>query len=917
MKPLKLTINAFGPYVDRTEIDFTTFGDSGLYLITGDTGAGKTTIFDALSFALFGEASGSIRNNSQALRSDFAKDDNITFVELEFLNHGEKYFIRRECGYKKLNKKGNITSVSEKAEITKPNGVILSNLSEVNEEIKNILGIDKNQFAQIVMIAQGEFQKFLNSPTKERKEIFRKIFNTYLYDNFQIKLKEYLEAEQKQIDETKLLISKNTDTIICDENSIIKSFVDEKNVYKLDEFLKEGKKSIKEDSEKLGEIDKLLAKEQIKITKLTQTVKEAQIIEADRKNLEKLKETLPELKLKAKNSEDLYKIEKNKDKEREDLTVNIEKLKIDLKEYNELELKQKELDKNEKLLKNSLELVQKYEKELIDSEKEYEKNKKELLQLKDIDVKIQQKLSEQEKILDTKNKFSDMLKEVSEYKKSKQEFELLAETAKNSQKEYLQKRENAESLYREFISNQAGILAKTLVEGEECPVCGALQHPKPAKLLKTSVGEKDIEKANKAAEKAQKQSTEDAKALAQIDTIAKNFESSLLKFVKKEFKQKTLDNLEEKTKEKLDEITEKENVLSKELSDLNKQQKQKQKLESFIEKYQTKQKEINENLNKENLIVSDLKSLSSSLKAIIKTKQEKLKYENAKTAQNELKKLEDSLLNSKKSLEEAEKQQKENLQKLSQIEGQIKELEKKVQKKQIFNVEDLVKELEERQSVFNKSQQEKMYIYNRHQTNKSVFKNLESLKQNFEHSSKRFELLDILSRTASGTLNGKPKISFENYVLAAYFDEILYSANKRFKEMTSYQFELRRNLEKSGGGQAGLDLDVFDSYTAKVRNVSTLSGGESFKAALALSLGLSDIVQQQNGGIQIETMFIDEGFGSLDPESLEQTMKILQELSGNKTLIGIISHVETLREKIDKKIIVTKTQNGSKLEVNL
>ena len=257
MKPLKLVLNAFGPYADKTEIDFTRFGDCGLYLITGDTGAGKTTIFDALSFALYGQASGSTRNNSQSLRSDFAKENNITYVDLEFLSHGEKYLIHRECAYKKKNKNGNITNISEKAELIRPDKSPLFGLSEVNAELNNILGIDKNQFAQIVMIAQGEFQRFLLAPTKDKEKIFRKIFKTNLYQDFQTKLTEKFNQKNYAKKDLELLLKKDIEDIDATSEKL-QALQKESNIYKLDELLPELESCVKLDEKECRKTEKYL-----------------------------------------------------------------------------------------------------------------------------------------------------------------------------------------------------------------------------------------------------------------------------------------------------------------------------------------------------------------------------------------------------------------------------------------------------------------------------------------------------------------------------------------------------------------------------------------------------------------------------------------------------------------------------------
>ncbi len=917
MKPLKLVINAFGPYVERTEIDFTQFGDSGLYLITGDTGAGKTTIFDALSFALYGEASGSARNNSQSLRSDFAKDDNLTFVELEFLSHGEKYYIKRECGYKKLNRNGKYTPVSEKAVLIKPNKQVISVLAEVNEEVKNILGIDKNQFGQIVMIAQGEFEKFLLAPTKERKEIFRKIFKTYLYDGFQTKLKELSDKAFGEKKDVELILNKEIESIILPEEDL-NVFWQEKNIYDLGEVLLKLEQVISEDKKELAQYEKKSSKLQEELGNLNQKIKEAQIIDTDKKNLESLKKNLPELKETVKESEKLYKQEKGKDKEREKLIVNIEKLKSDLKEYKELDLKKAELNANivkkedtEKSLKNLTEGLKKLETENT-------QNKKRLEKLKDTDIKLERLTAKLEKSKEKKERLGIYLSDIKDYKKEKQVLEEQIANVLLKQVEYNQKRAEADELYNKFIINQAGYLAKDLKKDMPCPVCGATKHPHPAELSKNAVTQSECEKAKQIADNAQNECTQAVQIKAKAETIVKNLEGNLLKISKTEFKLNVIEGLEEKIEQELDANQAEQSKLQSEEKELINAKKEKNILENNIKNYEINKSSVEETIEKEKAILFDLNKSITACSVLLAEKESKLEYKTASEAENILQEKETALLQLKKALEYAEKVKNESVQRLSQTKGSIEELEKKIPKKKSVDINKLVKQREDLQYSFDNIQKTNTEVVTRYKTNSLTLSNIKKSQKELDEKSKRVELLDNLYRTASGTLTGgKQKISFENYILATYFEEIINAANQRFKEITYYQYELRRNLEKSGGGQTGLDLDVFDAYTTKVRTVNSLSGGEKFKAALALSLGLSDIIQQQAGGIQIETMFIDEGFGSLDSESLEQTMKVLNELTDNKNLIGIISHVTELREKIDKKIVVTKTQSGSKLDIRL
>ena len=915
MKPLRLVINAFGPYIDKTEIDFTNFGENGLYLITGETGAGKTTIFDALSFALFGQASGSTRS-SHSMRSDFAKENNITYVDLDFLSNGEKYSVHRECAYKRINRNGNITNVSEKAEFKQPNGIILSNLSEVNEAISDILGIDKNQFAQIVMIAQGEFQKFLLAPTKEKEIIFRKIFKTYFYQNFQIRLNEMYKEKAGEKEDIALLLNKDIKNINPNNDELESLINNENAIHNLEELIETLESCVKADEKENNEFDKKSKSIQAEIEKLIKEKEKAESINKNRTELAEINKNLPKLEAKEKETVELFRVEKKKEKERNKLNTNIQNIESGLKEYDELEAKQQELVQYNNDLTKSEETLEKYKDNQKTLEADYKKNKKELEKLKNISGEIEKNKSKIEKNDDEKERLEEIQEKIADYRDEKDKYDEQKKLSEDVLKEFKEKKKYADNLYAQFIANQAGNLAKDLKDGEQCPVCGSTKHPHLAKLPKTAVSDEDIKSANEARDNAQTMSMNEAKELTSIETNIKGLEKALIKFGEKQFGLKVIEGLEEKVEKALEANNYKAKQLQDEKKDLETKQKQRQELEVSVNAYDKKQEDINAKREAQEKNISELKSVIASTKATISEKQKNLKYKTKDEAQQVLDDEKEKLEEMVRAYEKAEKAKEEAALELSEEKGRKTELEKKIPKDFNVDLEKLSAEYEQKQKLLDEMQNSNKGLYSRLENNKARLKSIKKTGKQFEDISKEVNILDNLSRTANGQLGGKQKISFENYVLGTYFDEIIFAANQRFKDMTAGQFELQKAEAKSGNAQTGLDLDVFDSYTGKAREVSSLSGGEKFKAALALSLGLSDIVQQQSGGIQIETMFIDEGFGSLDQESLEQTMRTLYDLSGNKTLIGIISHVESLRERIEKKIIVTKTQSGSKLELN-
>lgn len=915
MKPLKLVINAFGPYIEKTEIDFTKFGDNGLFLITGPTGAGKTTIFDALSFVLYGQASGDTRK-TQSLRSDFAAENNKTYVDLEFLSNGEKYVLHRECGYKTINRNGNEKNISEVAELILPNKTAISRLTEVNEKITDILGIDKNQFCQIVMIAQGEFQKFLLAPTKDKEKIFRKIFKTDLFQTFQEKLSEMSKSANYNKEQTKLLLEKDIQDIIPNTDELTKLINDKNTVYNAKELIKNLEASVKADEKENNGFEKNTDKIQKECDKLIKDIEKGNAINENKKALASLNENLPELEKRAKETKKSFEAEQGKEKERTQLNTEIQNLETGLKEYSELETMQKKLEEFNEDLNTSKEILRKYKESKRTLEAEHKTNKKEVEALKNVEAEIVKNNSAIKDNDDEKEALNDVIKTIDDYRKEKDKYEEQKSVSVEADETYNKKKEYAENLYKQFIANQAGNLAKDLKDGMKCPVCGSTKHPHPAKLSKTAVTEEYIKLANEERDEEQKISIKEAKTLSTIEANIKNFEKDLLSYAKKQFKQKVIEGLEEKVENALSENKTMAKELINKKDGLEKKQSRKQNLEKAIKDFDKKKEEAESKITAEEQKQSELNNNIASVSATIKEKLKNLKYKTKAEAENVLNKKKEKLSELKHAFELAEKEKNNAALELSEAKGRKTELEKKIPKDNDIDVKALNLILAEKQEVRDSMLDSQRVLFSRYENNKTKLTGIRELSKKFDEISKKADMLDNLSRTANGQLSGKQRISFENYVLGTYFDEILFAANKRFQEMTSYQFELRKSESQFGNKQTGLDLDVFDAYTGKTRDVSSLSGGEKFKASLALSLGLSDIVQQQAGGIQIDTMFIDEGFGSLDDESLEQTMKTLSELSGNATLVGIISHVEALREKIEKKIVVTKTSQGSKMTIN-
>lgn len=918
MKLLKLTINAFGPFVDKKTINFDEFGNNGLFLVTGDTGAGKTTIFDAITFALFGSASGSTRNNSSTLRSDFADEDNRTFVELEFLNKGEKYTINRKAQHKKANRK---TPISEEVSLICPCGTILTQVDATNK-IQEIIGLDKSQFAQIVMLAQGEFQRLLTSSTKERREIFQKIFKTLALYTFQQKLKLRADIEKgnfKSLENSIIQYVEGIDIDNAMETLIFEkqSFLSAKNCYNLDSLLELLEQSNALDNEKLVKLQKDLDETNKRNEEIVKQIEAATTIENNRKSLEEINEKLPKFEEELNIKKSNYEKEKAKEEKRNSVAVQIDKIEKTVPKYEELSTFEKELKSGIEDLTASESSLKILKETFEKSQKEYIENKNSIKNYANIDVEIEQLNNKKKENSKEKECIEELENKLDKLSQKKKELETSQSELINSTKDYEEKSLKADKLYKEFICNQAGIIAQNIKEGDACPVCGSTHHPCLAVLSSKNITQEAVDKAKKEAEISQTICNQKSQAAAKLKAELDEQEKNILEKSKNDFQILTVDRLKEELPLILNRNKDDLKVLKSQEEKLNTDLKEKQNLLNSIEKF-----EKNEETNK--ATIQKLEDENSKKKEVVNTltiqineTKKNLEFKSKDEAIKKIKELKEQQNLLKEKLENLEKTYNEALTSYNQTIGQKKELENNLKDKEIVDIEKLNANKTQLDEIIKQLNDDKTQVYSRHQTNSTTLKNLMKSKKELEVSDSKRNILQNLSDTANGTLDNKLKLTFENFVLGKYFKQILVAANRRFKAITYNQFEFKHSEDSKGNAYIGLDINVFDSYTGKERPVSTLSGGESFKAALSLALGLSDIIQQQVGGVQIDTMFIDEGFGSLDSDSLEQTMKILMELSNNETLIGIISHVAELREKIDRKIIVSKDKKGSSIKVEI
>ena len=895
MKPINLKISAFGPYKDEVNIDFTKLGENGIFLITGDTGAGKTSIFDAISFAIFGEVSGSNRP-IQSIRSDFADINLDTYVELEFIHKNKKYKILRNPAYEKPKKKGEgFTKKSADASL-EYDDIVVSGIKNVDIKIEEILGINAKQFKQISMLAQGEFLKILFAESKERTEIFRKIFDTNIYNSIARKLKEKLKINEDELKELKNSFITNTANILWEKEKYIN--LDSKiNEIDIDNVLKELEQELKENKKENSKIEEEITKQE----------REIKVIE---ENISK----------------------------QEELNLKIENYKQLLTKQNEYKKQEEEIEK----LKNKIAQNQKI-REIIKPKADKVNNEKEIIKKleKDLDTikrNIQignAKEKEHEKKVEIVNKIGEKYKEYNNYLEIKKELLEKANIIKNienleiTKNNYLKEYEQLEKEYKiinneylekesEFFKEQVGIIAEKLEENKPCPVCGSITHPNIAKKSASVLSKEELEKIKENLEIKQnnklKKQEECIKVNSQINIliqeIGKESDNKLeLESAKNKLKEEFNINKEKLISIEQTILKEYKSISNKNL-DITKFEYDKFK-DSIIDLINL---EKNELVKSKTLQEEKMNQLQESNLRLDKYTKEyfnellKLRFKNEEEY-NKILLTNIEIENIQKNIEDFTRNVAINNTKISDLEKEAKgksTKDLKIQKEKLMAYKNILIEKRKEYVKVKGKLDNNMRIY------KLLLENSKELKQKI----KDFIIYDELSRTANGTLAGKKRIEFEQYVQATYFDMVILEANKRLAKMTENRYFLIRKEEPEKiSDKIGLDLEVKDNYNGKIRDVKSLSGGEAFKAALSLALGLSDVIQSYSGGIVVDTLFIDEGFGSLDTESREQAINTLSLLIDNNKLIGIISHVTELKERIDKKIIVTKTSDGSKIEI--
>lgn len=914
MRPRKLIISAFGPYAGKITLDLDQLGSGGLYLISGNTGAGKTTIFDAITFALYGEASGENRESSM-FRSKYALPETPTEVELYFSYGGKDYYIKRNPEYERPKTRGTGTTVEKaNAELHYPDGRIITKLRDVNNAVIDIMCIDKDQFTQIAMIAQGDFLKLLLATTSDRKKIFQKLFKTQNYYTLQERLKSESSKLNKEYESISASIDQYISGIICDENNeLYPQIVLAKNKeIPFEDMTGLIDKLVKSDEELCGEFEEKLEKNEKRAEEITKLITKAKTLEAAKTALEKAEKSLEaavilkdELSKKLKDAEDAK-------PEINEIIKKIAVIDSELAEYDELDSAKTECKKLNKSIESNTKTLKSKQTSLENSIVLTDSLETELRSLENTGA-------EKARFKAAKDAADEKMKSLLALENENKKYNELIKELREAQADYIDKSNKAKKLKdeydcanRAYLDAQAGILAETLSDDVPCPVCGSLSHPSPAKRSDSAPTKQQLERKKKLSEQAQKDESDASSAAGKINGAIEEKEAQISSLSEKLLCGMTIENAKKGVRS---EITEINNALAK----IKKDEERKDEITSAIPAEKKNAEILNKDIDALKQSVTENSTKLSSLESRIDQLQQKLQYDDKKTASEAKTALNTRKASLEKAIEDAAADYGSCKNNIASLESRIETNKNILAQGEETDTSSAEKEQQELKLEKNTLQNMQKAVHARMTSNKSARNNIELRSNEIKTVEERLIWVKSLSDTANGNISGKEKIMLETYIQMTYFDRIIRRANTRFMVMSSGQYELKRRRESGNNkAQSGLELDVIDHYNGTERSVKTLSGGESFKASLSLALGLSDEIQSSAGGIRLDSMFVDEGFGSLDDESLEQAVKALASLSDSNRLVGIISHVGDLKNRIDKQIIVHKDRSGgSRAEIQI
>ena len=919
MRPLKLVISAFGPYAAEIEIDFTRFGHQGLYLISGDTGAGKTTIFDAITFALYGEPSGTNRDSGM-FRSKYADAKTPTYVKLKFEYSGKEYDIERSPAYERPKERGDGTTLQNAtATLTMPEGGPVTGLKNVDAKIYEILGIDRVQFSQIAMIAQGDFMKLLFSKTDERQKIFRKIFKTDIFVKLQERLKRDTNELAGRCKAERAGIEQYIDGIECSTESAFAAMVAEAkgrrmSVENVMDMLSSVIAEDQETNKKLT-LDKALS-DKASREKEALLKKQAEYDKA----CQKLKDDSTQLEAALARQTGLEEVLAQKQSlatEAETLAKEIGKIESLMERYGQIEVILNTITTLNGRIASSEEKVRKHGENLAALNSELAKMKEEAAGLENVGEELIKAEQNRETLIKRIGDLEALEREIVSLEEKKGTLERYQDALKTR----IAERDAALAEYLSghnlFMSEQAGILASELTDGMACPVCGSLSHPRKAQLSENVPSQEQVKamktKADDLESKANRGANLCAEQKAKVDIELKSLNVKLKEILNiNSYDQQTSGLVET---EKLQVKAAQKNAEDS-ISSIQKQCTRKTALAKLIPETEAKIAEIKDASQKAATQVASDKTERTAKQEQVADLGKDLQFKTKIEASAHQKSLDDRRKGILAEIASAESDVNKGKQIIASLRASVKTITEQV--KEVISIDKETELIAQKEAEVRSASIDSDIRHNfaRIRSNQTALENIRKRSESLIELEKEFAWKSALSKTANGDMEGKEKVMLETYVLMEYFDRIIARANTRFMSLSGGQYELkRRETASNNRSQSGLELNVIDHYNGSERKVESLSGGEQFKASLSLALGLSDEIQSSSGGIRLDTMFVDEGFGSLDEESLRLAMNTLGSLTEGNRLIGIISHVPALKQ-IEKQILVKKERfGGSRVEI--
>ena len=926
MRPLRLTLSAFGPYAAETTLDLEKLGKGGLYLITGDTGAGKTTLFDAITYALYDHSSSGIREGSM-LRCKYADDKTPTFVELEFEVHGVRYTVRRNPEYQRPKARGEgMTTEKADATLTYPDDrPPVTKAKDVTAAVQEIIGLDYNQFSQIVLIAQGQFTKLLNASTEERSRIFRKLFRTQRY----AQLQERLQAEASALNQQRTAQNAKLDSLLgglqfSPEDpdaealrALCAQTVPETALALLDALTARQAAALEEVGTALQATEAQLDTVQQQLGAAAQAQRLAQQLAARQAELAAAKPALDAARAEAgRHAGDAAQLDA--------LTAQVTQAQSALAAYDALDTLCRQQTEARDAARLAAAQAHKRRTQLDSLNAALAAAETELAALADADTRLlalqtrsAQLAQRGEALTKLEQRLADCQRQAKTAHKAQESYRAAAAAQDEA-------RARRDALERAFLDAQAGLLAESLTEGAPCPVCGSTHHPARALLPHTAPTQAQVEAARQAAAEADRQA-QNASAAAQSALAAANEAKTSLRRDAETLLPERFTTPEGTVPLTFALMT---NVLAEENAALQTAQadcaaqcrqaeadcRRKAQLEADRQAKTRQRPALEQAAAEADRSAAAQNASADALEGQIAERRAALPYPRRADAQAALDKLEADRRALRTGMDTAQRKLKQAEQSVAAAEAAVEALtaQQTAAQKELpaRSAEELTAQQTELTAARETLRSREKQLSAQLLPNRKTAAQYHAAAEARQALESRWQWVSALAATAGGTLTSKQKIKLEAYIQMNYLDRILRYANTRLMQMTAGQYELERIGAENQRSQSGLDLGVIDHYNGTRRSVKTLSGGESFKASLALALGLSDEVQSSAGGIRLDTLFLDEGFGSLDEESLELAIRVLSGLTEGDRLVGIISHVGALKDRIDRQVVVHKARTG-------